>query len=75
MIQIEDTDMPITVASKLISGTRPSAFGKAMKGIVDGVLGEEICSGDVDMFTVDELKEIADYLTIYWRSHQEGIVR
>ena len=57
MIEIKDTDLPITVAERIITGTKP--YG--------GVLAVTI-----DMFSVDEIKEIADHLMVYYESHKEG---
>lgn len=55
MIEINDTDLPITVAEKIITGTKPY-----------------VASDTVDMFSLEEIKEIADYLMMYYESHKEG---
>lgn len=53
MIEIKDTDLPITVAEKIITGTKQY-------------------NDTVDMFDLEEIKEIADYLMVYYESHKEG---
>lgn len=71
MIEIKDTDLPITVAEKIINGTKPYVATPLTKSITKMVIG--IDAGDtVDMFDLEEIKEIADYLMVYWQSHQEG---
>lgn len=54
MITINDNDLPITVAEKLISGTTEET----------NALGRHS-----DMFSQDELKEIAMYLLTYDLCH------
>ena len=66
MITIEDNDMPIVVASKLIEGTRPCDTPPS----IQEMLGDEY-SGQCDMFTLNELKEIAVYLLVYYEAHKE----
>ena len=56
MIEINDTDLPITVAEKIINGTKPYVAALAVT---------------IDMFSVDEIKEIATYLMVYYESHKE----
>lgn len=68
MIQINDNDLPIMVAEKIINGTKPynpTDFMKAMTG-------NEHSSDTQDMFDIEEIKEIADYLMVYYQSHQNG---
>ena len=69
MIVIEDLDLPITAAQKIITGTRPR---NAIDEAVSKVLG---CGGSADMFDLDEIKEIADYLMVYYNSSVEQRVR
>lgn len=57
MIEINDNDLPITVAEKIIKGDKP---------IRDFGLNKF-----VDMFDLDEIKEIADYLIVYYEAHKE----
>lgn len=73
MIQIEDYDMPITVAEKLVSGTKEVALTPIAETIRRAIVGEEL--GDKttgDMFDLEENKEIADYLMVYYQAHQNG---
>lgn len=56
MIKIEDKDMPITVADKLINATKD-----------EECLSKLHCP---DMFDVDELEEIANYLLVYCNAHR-----
>jgi len=70
MIQIEDNNMPIQVAEKIISGTKEvpaCTLDKAAYKLSTGKEIEDIVS--VDMFDLKEIKEIADYLMIYYQSH------
>ena len=72
MIEIKDTDLPITVAEKIITGTRPRIATPLTKAIVKSITGSEMASESVDMFDLEEIKEIADYLMMYYDSHKEG---
>ena len=58
MIQINDSDLPIEVAQKLIYSTTTSNF-----------FGKEICSKTFDN---QEIAELRDYLTAYLNNHKEG---
>lgn len=58
MIQINDTDMPIQVAEKIIGGT-----------MVVKVEEDEV---EIDMFELKEIKEIAGYLMTYYDTHKNG---
>ena len=66
MIQINDNDLPITVAQKLIAGTREP--NNKVEEIINKTFGGE---GKLDMFTEDELREIADYLYVYLKHNEE----
>ena len=72
MIQINDNDLPITVAEKIITGTKPYSPTLAMKAFAKAITGNETASDTVDMFDLEELKEIADYLLVYYDAHQKG---
>lgn len=72
MIEIKDTDMPITVAEKIITGTKPYNATPLTRAVVKAITGSETASESLDMFTLYEIKEIADYLMIYYESHKEG---
>lgn len=67
MIQINDYDLPITVAQKIITGTITEKTP-----LTDTV---EILTGmnaTHDMYSLDEIHEIAIYLMMYCMSHKEG---
>ncbi len=72
MIEINDTDLPITVAEKIITGTKPYNPTPMMKAIVKAITGSETSADTVDMFELEEIKEIADYLMMYYENHKEG---
>ena len=66
MIQINDNDLPITVAQKLIAGTREP--NNKIEEVLNKTFGGE---GKPDMFTEDELREIADYIYVYLKHNGE----
>ena len=74
MIQIEDNDTPITVAQKLIHGTKTETVTPLMRlrtALCTGTateIGEQV---EVDMFSDAEIREIADYLFTYSKYHEE----
>ena len=72
MIQINDNDLPITVAEKLIKGTKPYNSTPFMKAFAKTVTGDETAGDTIDMFDLEELKEIADYLLVYYEAHEGG---
>ena len=72
MIEIYDTDLPITVAEKIIKGTKPYVATPLTKAVVKALTGDEKAGDTVDMFDLKEIKEIADYLMVYYESHEEG---
>lgn len=72
MIQINDNDLPITVAEKIINGTKPYNLTPAIKALTKAVTGDEHASDTEDMFDIEEIKEIADYLMVYYQAHQSG---
>lgn len=72
MIEINDIDLPITVADKIITGTKPYAATPLTKAVVKTLTLSETASDTVDMFSLEEVKEIADYLMMYYESHKEG---
>lgn len=67
MIQIEDNDLPITAAEKIIRGTKPYNPTPVMKAMLKMIPGED---NTQDMFDLEEIKEIADYLMVYYNSHE-----
>lgn len=76
MIEIKDTDLPITVAEKIITGTKPYGGSLLTKAVAKAITGSDSDSEKIDMFSdmfsVDEIKEIADYLMVYYESHKEA---
>ena len=72
MIEIKDTDLPITVAEKIITGTKPYNATPLTKAVVKALTGDEKAGDTVDMFDLIGIKEIADYLMVYYDSHKEG---
>lgn len=72
MITINDNDMPVTVAEKIINGTMVVELSPAMKAVRKALTGKEDDNGNRDMFELEEIKEIADYLMVYYNSHSQG---
>ena len=72
MIEIKDTDMPITAAEKIITGTKPYGGSPLIKEVAKTITGVDTAGDTVDMFDLKEIKEIADYLMVYYESHKEG---
>lgn len=78
MIQIDDYDLPITAAEKIIRGTRPAIRSALAQAVVNSMIKNGIVPQDKvgydteDMFDLEELEEIAQYLTVYCQSHKRG---
>lgn len=72
MIQILDDDLPIVAAQKIICGVKPYDPTPAMKALAKAVTGSDEASSTQDMFSIDEIKEIADYLNCYYVNHKYG---
>lgn len=75
MIQIDDIDLPITVAEKIINGTKEITLSPLTISLRKAVIGESEDDNDksiVDMFELEEIKEIADYLMVYYQAHIKG---
>ena len=72
MIQIEDNDMPIQVAEKIIGGTKVIKPTPYMKSLRKAVTGIEEDTYEADMFGIEEIKEIAGYLMVYCEAHANG---
>ena len=77
MIQIDDFDLPITVAQKIIKGTRSvrrNEVQKAFSAFANAAMHEPTDDGEfveVDMFSNKEILEISEYLKVYSEMHQE----
>jgi len=72
MLIINDNDLPITVAEKIINGTKPYNPTPLMKSITKAITGNEEDCNEIDMFDLEEIKEIADYLMVYYNNHLQG---
>ena len=72
MIQIDDYDLPITAAQKIITGTRLSTASELAKTVAKCFTGIDSAGDTEDMFTLDEIGEIADYLRVYCDTHKNG---
>lgn len=70
MFTVEDNDLPITVAQKIITGTRPNNLSEQLQNATAKLFG--INADTQDMFDLEEIKEIADYLMAYYNNHLEG---
>jgi len=68
MIQINDNDAPITVVEKLITATREA--NTKLEELINKTFGGE---GKPDMFTYDELREIADYIYVYLKHNDSEV--
>lgn len=67
MIEINDFDLPIQVAEKIISGTKDMPTSLLDKAAYRAFTGKEL--GETisrDMFDLEGIKEIADYLIVYY---------
>lgn len=74
MIQINDNDSPITAAQKIIHGIKAEPMTPARRlGFIlaNGEAPKEDAVYEVDMFTLSDIMEIADYLLTYYRYRQE----
>ena len=67
MIEIKETDLPITVAEKLIKATREISDDEPLTKTINKVCGGD---GTQDAFSDEELMEIAEHLICYCK-HQE----
>lgn len=72
MIQINDNDLPVTVAEKIITGLRPYNPTPAMAAFAKAITGNEEAANTQDMFSLEDIKEIADYLMVYYSAHENG---
>ena len=72
MIEIFDNDLPITAAQKIITGIKPYNPTPAVKALAKAFTGDEEAADTQDMFDLEEIKEIADYLMCYYNNHPKG---
>ena len=74
MIQIDDFDLPIQVAEKIIGGTKDVPASMLDKTVYRAFTGKEIGEAvSRDMFDLEEIKEIAGYLIVYYEAHKTEI--
>lgn len=74
MIQINDNDSPITAAQKIIHGIKAEPMTPARRLefiLANGEAPKEDAVYEVDMFTLSDIREIAEYLQTYWKYHAE----
>lgn len=72
MIQINDSDQPIEVAQKIITGTKVVKLTTVQKALRIAIANDNSEECELDMFSLEEIKEIIDYLTIYYEAHKDG---
>lgn len=72
MITIEDNDLPIVAAKKIICGIKPYNASPVEKEFAKAITGDETAGETQDMFSIEEIEEIADYLMVYVKNHQNG---
>lgn len=75
MIKIEDDDSPIKAAQKIIHGTKTETWTTASQigyALATGEAPKEGQTHEVDMFSDEEIREIADYLLTYSKYHGKG---
>ena len=73
MIQIDDYDSPIQVAEKIIGGIKDVPASMLDKVAYRTFTGKEL--GETvqrDMFELEEIKEIGNYLIVYYEAHKNG---
>ena len=79
MITINDNDLPITAAEKIITGTKQkdrSAWSIFMKAVAlqEPHEDEEDALAMVNMFSLEEIEEIAHYLILYCEEHKKRLI-
>lgn len=73
MIKIEDGDMPIVAAQKIITATRKNEPTEVVRNLSAVFYGDAGAYDYVDMYSVEELREIAEYLLVYVSHNSEGV--
>ena len=74
MIQINDSDLPIEVGQKVVTGTKMVTVGPVSRSVRKAITGEDSEEAEEDMFSLEEIKEIAGYLMVYYEAHKDGEV-
>ena len=67
MIIIQDYDEPIEVASKITTAIRTRSEATPLEGLAKALTGDA-CETE-RMYSLEEIKEIAYYLKVYYDSH------
>ena len=70
MIQINDCTTPIEVAQKIINGTEEVEANIVDKAVMRTFGYEEKDTMCRNMFSLEEIKEIAGYLLVYCNAHR-----
>lgn len=74
MIQIDDFDLPIQVAEKIIGGIKEVPASMLDKVAYKTFTGKELGKTvHRDMFDLEEIKEIAGYLMVYYDTHKTEV--
>lgn len=74
MIRIKGYDTPIEAARKIIEGASVYEYEESeiLKAATKVLTGKEYQSRKEErIFTLEEIKEIADYLIVYYNAHKE----
>lgn len=71
MIRIEDKDPPIVVAEKIVTATVPYTPSPLQKAMTAAMTGKQEQEAEADMFSTEEIREIADYLILFCEHHKE----
>ena len=74
MIRIKGYDTPIEAARKIIEGTSVYEYeeSETLKAATKALTWKEYESRKEErIFTLEEIKEIADYLIVYYNAHKE----
>lgn len=72
MIVINDCDLPIVAAEKIITSTKQHNPSPIEKAFAVALTGSGDAGDTADMFDLEEIKEIAGYLNLYYESHKNG---
>ena len=72
MIQINDNDLPIVVAEKIITAQKQYKHNSMQKAMYKSITGGDELRDTCDMFSDDEIEEIAIYLMTYCNKRKSG---
>ena len=71
MITINDDDLPIVAAGKIITGEKPYKPTPLERVACTIISGNAHTADKIDMFSLQEIKEIVDYLLVYYNAQIE----